>query len=75
MRIEAYKEQEKKVVRLKLEDNNYDGVDVVATDECGKKLGAGYLLRFNSDGTVRRFTHVGESVGLPLDSAYRVIVD
>ena len=52
-------------VYLKLEESG-EGVFVIACDSEGNAKAAGFLLRFNKDGTVLLEKHVGTELGFHL---------
>lgn len=75
MKLEIYKQEksiEKQPVRLALEKTS-EGISVIAVDEHGNPIPAGYLIRFKWDGTVLRNTNVSEELGFQFDNAGRII--
>lgn len=75
MKIEIYEENSKpeKTLRLRLIQRLGDsGVDVVAVDKDGNKLRASLLIGISSDGMLRRYHSVNNSLGLSLDKNGRI---
>lgn len=70
MDIEIYSDEEvekEERLILRLIDNGYGSVDLVAVDEDGEVLDCGYILSINEEGTLTR--HFGCDVpGIELDA-------
>jgi hypothetical protein len=62
---------------LKLEESiNQDGaVDLIACDENGKRLAAGYLLTINKNGTIHLTCSVSDKIGFKLDESERIVIE
>ena len=65
---------EAKPIQLKLVDREDGEVSVVAVDEDGERVPAGYLITFTPDGKIRRAKSVNDELGFSLDSMGRIEV-
>ena len=74
MKVVVYEPTEKPepVLRLRLVNRADGAVDVLAVDEHGERMAT--LVRFDTDGRLKRLINVPESVGIPLSSGGCVIV-
>lgn len=61
-------------VFLKLEQDG-NGISVVACDSKGNHREAGYLVRFNPDGTLMRWTSVESGLGFSLNCEGQIEIE